>query len=102
MSSRALRLRDEREHFGGGDGFGRSDEVGIKAEFGAGLDFAADVDFRGGHVADEDSGEAGTDAADGELFYFFRDFLLDLGGDGCAIEDSGHEGSREHGKAAEG
>ena len=41
-------------------------------------------------MADEDGGETGTDAAGGEGFYLFRDFLLDLGRDGCAIEDSGH------------
>jgi len=96
-----VELGDEGEHLGGGDGVGRGDEVAEDAQFLAGFDFAADVNLRGGHVADEDGGEAGTDAAGGELLYVFRDFLLDLGGDGCAIEDFRHDCSTEHGKGAE-
>ncbi len=90
MSSRALRACDEVEHVLGGDGVGRGDEVAVEAEFGAGLHLAAHVDFRGGHVADEHGGEAGANALGGEAFYFLGDFLLDLSGDGGAIENPGH------------
>ena len=63
---------------------------GLEKRVGAGLDLAADVNFRGGDVADEDGGEAGSDALGSEGLYFFGDFGFDLRGDGGAVEDPGH------------
>ncbi len=86
----AIEGGNEVEHGFGGDVLGWRDEVAEDAEFGAGLDFVADVDLGGGDVADEDCGEAGTNALGGKDADIFGDFLLNGGGDGGAVEDSWH------------
>ena len=87
---------DQREQFLGGDARGRRVHLGVDSELAAGFDFAANVDLRGGVFADEHDGEAGSVAGVAGSFDLARDFGLDLGGDGDAIQNASGSDSRRH------
>ena len=62
----AIQIFDDGEHFESAYRGSRGDESTGKADLFAGGDFAFHVELRGGIFADEDGGEAGTNAGGGE------------------------------------